>query len=108
MDSPGDQPDPDRIADAVTALPAVARLHGGRFGEVATYLPGRRVTGVQVGEERIAIHVVGRLGVPVPRLVAGIRAAVAPLVRGLPVDVVVEDLAADGESTDEPAGQGRG
>ncbi|MFD4183444.1 hypothetical protein ACFWPB_20405, partial [Rhodococcus sp. NPDC058514] len=36
----------DLIADAVLAVPGVAGLHGGMFGEVATYLPGRRVLGV--------------------------------------------------------------
>ena len=45
------------VADAVLAIPEVADLHGGQFGEVETYLPGRRVTGVVVDENSCAVHI---------------------------------------------------
>ena len=96
-------PDADRIAAAVGALSAVVRLHGGTFGEVATYLPGRRVTGVQVGEQRIAIHLVALLGPPVHQAAEAVRAAVTPLAEGMPVDVVIEDVAVQDEDGDEHA-----
>ncbi|HEX3816296.1 MAG TPA: Asp23/Gls24 family envelope stress response protein [Mycobacteriales bacterium] len=86
-----DLPDADRIAAAVLRQPAVAALHGGVFGEVATYLPGRRVTGVQVGGDRIAVHVTTILGEPMNQVAARIREIVVPLADGHPVDVVIED-----------------
>lgn len=97
-------PDPDQVAAAVLAVPGVARLHGGLFGEVATYLPGRRVTGVQVGGDRVGVHVAGLLGMPIPELVAAVRAAAAPLVGGLPIDVVVEDVVMPEDSTADEHG----
>ncbi|MBB2988378.1 Asp23/Gls24 family envelope stress response protein [Terracoccus luteus] len=47
----------DRVAEAVRAVPGVADLHGGVFGEVATYLPGRNVAGVRITDERVDVHV---------------------------------------------------
>jgi len=85
------------VAAAVTAHPAVERLDGGRFGDVATYLPGRRrLVGVRVGEsgEPVEIAVVLRAGRPIPQAVAELRAAVAALRPG-PVDVTVSDIAVD-------------
>ncbi|NED70757.1 hypothetical protein G3I15_58540, partial [Streptomyces sp. SID10244] len=38
------------VADAVTAVPGVTGLYGGVFGEIATYLPGGRVSGVVVDD----------------------------------------------------------
>lgn len=99
-------PDPDLIAAAVRSCPGVARLHGGVFGEVATYLPGRRVVGVQVGEQRIAVHFVARLGQPVREVADGVRGAVAPLAQGMPVDVIIEDVAV-GDDAEEEDGDGR-
>ena len=37
----------DLLAAAVRAVPGVAALHPGMFGEVGTYLPGRRVPGIR-------------------------------------------------------------
>jgi uncharacterized alkaline shock family protein YloU len=80
------------IAAAVRLCPSVADLSGGRFGEVATYLPGRRVTGVRIGDRAIDVHCVGRYGVPIPVLATQIRTALAPLVGGRPINIRVEDL----------------
>jgi len=91
------------IAEAVLAVPEVAGLHGGAFGTVATYLPGRRVTGVALrpgtgtlmGQESVEISVVaaaaGGLSTDLLALAAQVRAAVAPWVSG-PVDVSIADL----------------
>ncbi|MUL78444.1 Asp23/Gls24 family envelope stress response protein [Mycolicibacterium sp. CBMA 226] len=81
----------ERIAAAVTAVEGVAGLHAGMFGEVATYLPGRRVSGVRIGPDRVDVHVSLVLGVPVRPTAAAIQRAVAELVE-LPVDVTIEDL----------------
>ena len=81
----------ERIAAAVRAVPAVHDLHGGVFGEVATYLPGRQVGGVRLTERGCEIHVAAVAGIPLAETVAAVRVAVAPLVAG-PVDIVVEDV----------------
>ncbi|MFC4950206.1 hypothetical protein [Pseudonocardia sp. GCM10023141] len=84
----------EQVAAVVTAHPAVAGLHGGPFGAVATYLPGRRLAGVRVGAtgEPVEVGVVLRLGAPIPDVVRALRTAVAPLVGGVPVDITVEDI----------------
>ncbi|OLR91838.1 hypothetical protein [Actinokineospora bangkokensis] len=87
----GPRLDPDVIAAAVRAAPGVADLHGGRFGEVATLLPGRRVTGVRVRPDEVTVSVVGRYPATVAEIGTDVRAAVGPLDR--PVHVLVSDYA---------------
>ena len=84
--------DADDIAALVLAVPDVVRLHAGRFGEVATYLPGRRVTGVKLGADLIEVHVVVAGRVPVRETAQLLHAAVATLV-ATPVHVYVQDVA---------------
>lgn len=81
----------ERIAAAVAAVPGVAGLHGGMFGEVGTYLPGRRVVGVRIGKERVDVHVTLTLDTPVRPTADAIQRAVATLTT-LPVDVTIEDV----------------
>jgi hypothetical protein len=83
----------DDIAALVLSVPDVVRLHAGRFGEVATYLPGRRVTGVKVGDDLIEVHVVVAGLIPVRQTAQAIHEAIATLV-ATPVHVFVEDVAA--------------
>ena len=87
----GAQDRAEQIAAAVCSLPGVAGLHGGMFGEVGTYLPGRRVVGVRIGESRVAVHVSLVLDAPVLDTAAAIRTAAQQVV-ALPVDVTVEDI----------------
>ena len=82
----------DAIAAVVAVCPAVASLHGGGPRRTATYLPGRRVEGVHVDEERIRVSVVAVRGVPVRDVAEQIRTAVAPLVGDRAVDVHIADL----------------
>jgi uncharacterized alkaline shock family protein YloU len=82
----------DDIAALVLAVPDVVRLHAGRFGEVATYLPGRRVTGIKLGDDTVEVHVVVAGGVPIRQTAQLIHAAVATRV-ATPVHVYVEDVA---------------
>ena len=84
--------DVDAVAAAVAGCPGVAALDGGPFGEFATYLPGRKVTGVAVGDGRVTVQVRSRWGVPAPDLAAVITAVLAPLVGYRPVDVVIADI----------------
>jgi hypothetical protein len=80
------------VARAVLACPGVVELHGGSPGEVATYLPGRRLVGLRVGNSTIDVQVRAAWGVPAPQIAAEIRAAVAPLAGGRSVDVTIAAL----------------
>jgi uncharacterized alkaline shock family protein YloU len=82
----------DIVAAAVLTVAGVAGLHAGMFGEVGTYLPGRRVPGVRIGDDVTEVHVTLYFGVPVRETAARIRSAVAPLVTSDRVDVTVEDV----------------
>lgn len=91
------------IADTVEAHPAVARLDGGMFDAVTSYLPGRRVEGIRLDETTLELSVVLRLGEPLPQVVNDLRRQVAPLVPGVAVDVVVSDVVVEEEADGEPA-----
>lgn len=82
----------DAIAAAVRTAPAVADLHAGGLRPVVTLLPGRRVEGVQLTDERVTVSVVVAQDVPVALLTEQVRERVAPLAGGRPVDVHVADL----------------
>jgi hypothetical protein len=99
--SPADRPvgdsivygiDVDAVAAAVRACPGVSDLHGGRYGEVTTYLPGRVVRGVVVGAGRVRVQVRSGWGTEAPKLAAAITAALAPLTGNRPVDVAIADI----------------
>ncbi len=81
----------DAVADAVRSVPGVVDLHTGTYGEVATYLPGRRVNGVRVRDDGVEVHVVLAYGAPVPQTAHRVRLAVQALTPG-PVDVTVQDV----------------
>lgn len=94
-------PDMEVVAAAALGCPLIANLTGGRFGEVATYLPGRRVQGVRAVEGELEIHVVARWDVPLPEVADAVRAAVAPHAGDMPVSVFVDDIEVPGvEATD--------
>ena len=82
----------EAIAAAVLASPAVARLHGGRFNTVTSYLPGRRVVGVAVTPSEITVGVVGHYPNTIAQIAAQVRAAVATVVPGVAVTVALEDI----------------
>lgn len=89
-------PDPDAVAAAVLACPSVTGLSGGRLGEVATYLPGRRITGVRIADDGVVVHLVGRYGPTIGEIAAEVRAAVQAVVGLRPVTVGVDDLDTSG------------
>jgi uncharacterized alkaline shock family protein YloU len=84
--------DVDVVAQAVRGCRGVEDLYGGFPNEVATYLPGRRVLGVRVGDHAVQIQVRAAWGMPIPQIAAGIQAAVVPLVGGRAVNVMIADL----------------
>ncbi|MEU4830456.1 hypothetical protein [Streptosporangium sp. NPDC023615] len=75
------------MADAVRRCPDVADLSGGPFGTVATYRPGEMMPGVALREDEVEVSVVVRLGRPLPEIAEEVRAAVAPMAGGRPVNV---------------------
>lgn len=90
--NPGHPPEiADLIEQAVLKVPGVTSLHGGLFGEVATYLPGRRVSGVRVRDDLSEVHVVIAWGTPVLGTATAVCRVVQALV-GTPVDVTIEDI----------------
>jgi hypothetical protein len=82
----------DGVAAAVQACPGVSGLDGGRFGEVASYLPGRRVRGVAVRTDSVTVQVRSRWGVTAPDLLSQITAVLTPLIGARRVEVVVADI----------------
>jgi len=84
--------DVDAVAAAVRACAGVSDLYGGRYGEATTYLPGRAVRGVVVGDGRVQVQVRSAWGVEAPALAALISAALAPLAGDRPVDVAIADI----------------
>jgi hypothetical protein len=97
-------PDLEVVAAAALGCPLVATLTGGRFGEVATYLPGRRILGIRAVDGEIEIHVVARWGVPLPDVADAVRVAVAPRAGGRPVAVFIDDIELPEDMTAEEAG----
>lgn len=83
------------LADAVAAttltVAGVADLHGGEFGEIATYLPGRKIVGVRLDADGCDIHISAEYPSDVNGVALGVQAAVQPLVQ-VPVSVTVEDV----------------
>lgn len=82
----------DQIAGTVTRCPDVAGLTQTPGIPVATYLPGRTVSGVAVRAGEVEVCVVARYGQPLPQIAAQVREAVAPLVPGRAVNVVIADI----------------
>ncbi len=96
MSAAEDVADPaELIADAVASCPGVARLATGSRVEIATYLPGRRVHGVRMGDGVVEIHLVARPGTVLPDLAEAVRQAVATVVVAQAIDVFVDDLELD-------------
>lgn len=90
---PLEQTAADRVAAAALAVPGVIGLDGGSLGEVATYLPGRRVSGVADRGDRLIVSITALAAGDLRILAELVRSAVAR-VDPRPVDVVVADIAA--------------
>ena len=80
------------VAAAVQGCPGVSALVGGRFGDVVSYLPGRKIAGVAVRDGRVKVQVRAGWGVPAADLAVLITAVLAPLTGDRPVDVVIADI----------------
>ncbi|WP_430333805.1 hypothetical protein [Rhodococcus sp. ACT016] len=96
----------ERAAAAALAVPGVAGLHGGEFGTVATYLPGRRVTGIRIDDDACAVHVTARYPADLFATAERVRAVVREVV-DVPVDVTIEDVIENPDSTADQTGPGK-
>jgi hypothetical protein len=84
--------DVDAVVAVVAGCAGVSALDGGRYGEVTTYLPGRAVPGVVVGDGRIRVQVRAAWDTEVPVLGTAITAALAQVAWNRPVDVMIADI----------------
>jgi hypothetical protein len=84
--------DVEAVSAAAAGCPGVSALDGGRFGEVASYRPGRQVPGVVVRENSVLIQVRSRWGVPAGDLLGQITAAVSPFTGHRRVELVIGDI----------------
>ncbi|HEV2888101.1 MAG TPA: hypothetical protein VGX49_14410 [Jatrophihabitans sp.] len=94
--------DIDAVAAAVRGCPAVDDLDGGPLGGAVTYLPGRRVPGIRIADDRIEVHVRGVWDQPVSLVAGQIRDALATLNGGRIIDVVLTDIAEPGHARAQP------
>jgi uncharacterized alkaline shock family protein YloU len=102
------QPEPERadvVAAAVRSVAGVAGLHPGMFGEVGTYLPGRRVPGIRIEGDVTEVHVTLFFGAAVRETAARVRDVVAGVVGGT-VNVTVEDVVSPATDSGGMAGGG--
>ena len=95
--------DAESVAATVRALPGVADLWSGGIAPLATYLPGKRVTGVRFDEESVQVAVVVTAGTSAPSAAAQVRAALSDVAAGRHVDVHVGDVRLPGEADDQDA-----
>lgn len=88
--------DAERVAAAVTRCSTVARLSGGMVGEVATYLPGRRIPGVVIRQSpsgpEVSVHVVGKYGPTMSEISREVGAAVHSVLPEHRVHISIDDL----------------
>ncbi|MCW2540130.1 MAG: hypothetical protein JWN95_1855 [Frankiales bacterium] len=85
--------DVDAVAAAVRSCDGVDDLDAGQLGSAMSYLPGRRVAGVQVAADRVTVQVRTRWAVPVGDVGRRLQVTVGPLVAPRRLDVVVSDIA---------------
>lgn len=100
-----DNSEADRVAEVARSVDGVVDLSGGPLGGAATYLPGRRVVGVRVSDDHLAVHLVVTLERPVRDVAADVRRALQEAFGGRTIDVVVEDVST-AKDDDEPAAAG--
>lgn len=81
----------DTVASITLSVAGVSALHPGEFGEIATYLPGRRVVGIRIDADVCEIHISVEYPSDVHAVARGVRDAVGPHV-SVPIVVTVEDV----------------
>lgn len=80
--------DVDAVASALLDCSSVMGLGD----EIATYLGGRRIAGIEVRSDEVQVHVLGRYGLNTENLCAHISAVLMPLVPGKHINIAVIDM----------------
>lgn len=82
------------VESAILAVDGVAALHGGRHGTVASYLPGRRITGFRLADDEAHVHLAIYEGRDLAAVAEAVRAVVARLTGrdSRSVVITIEDL----------------
>lgn len=107
---------PDRLDELASRLqesPHIAHLSAGAMGTIATYLPGRRISGLRVGDDdRVEVHVVMTWGSTVDDVEAGVVRALDDATQlgslyiddiSTPLDDPTSDVAAPSELAQLPS-----
>lgn len=93
-----------RIVEELCAIPGIAGMYGGRFGEIALYFPFERVRGLRLScdpivGEGIEVHLIADipalLGTTPPATLAAVADAARAVVvkhRAVPVDIIFEEV----------------
>ena len=84
----------EELVRTLCALPGVADLHAGTFGEASLLYPGKRVRGLRLREgNRVEVHLVADLSATsnLHNLAESVRRTVTTST-GLPTDVVIADV----------------
>jgi hypothetical protein len=84
--------DLDLVAAAVRSCPGVSDLDGGPLGAATTYLPGRRIHGLQTGDRTLTVSVRSHWDVSAVEVARQIQHSVGPLAAGRAVDVIISDI----------------
>jgi hypothetical protein len=83
-----------RVAAAALEIDGVHALDGGPFGEIATYVPGERISGVRIGPEHGEVHIVTGVARNLREVAEEVRAT-AETLAGMPFVVTVADIHVD-------------
>ncbi len=86
-----------RIAEVVLGRPDVAALSPGPSGEIGSPRSGQSVPGVRLTGDRVELHVIVRYGQPIQAVADDIEQAVAALLGGRTLHIVIDDLVLPGE-----------
>jgi hypothetical protein len=87
-----DEVDVDVVHDTVLACPGIAGVGSTLPGALATYLPGRRVTGIRVNPDSIELEVCTRWNASAAQVGAALQAALKKQAAGRRIDVTIVDI----------------
>jgi hypothetical protein len=83
-----------RVAESALAVDGVRALDAGQFGEIATYVPGERISGVRIGPQHGEVHIVTGVARNLREVAEEVRAA-AEMLAAMPFVVTVADIHVD-------------
>ena len=91
------------LAGKIDAAPSVERRSGGVLGTAAAYLPGERIEGLRLRDDRLEVHVVMRWGSTVDDVERQVLAAAGTGWDPKKVDLVIDDIALPDAASTTPA-----